>query len=99
MFLLYIGILLVLRIFTWTFVKMCSKFRDRATVGGRELDPATVFMGLTAFNALRLPLIMVPIGFVLLAQVGVSLARLDAFFALPDAPAVPVGDATRLQLS
>ena len=28
---------------------------------------------------------------------AVSLARLDAFFALPDAPAVPVGDATRLQ--
>jgi ABC-type multidrug transport system fused ATPase/permease subunit len=63
-------------------------------LSGQPLTPNLIFAALATYNALRLPLITIPLNFIQMSVMQVSLRRITGFLLLPEHqkhPAPPVG--------
>ncbi len=66
----------------------CATFTFMGLMG-YELSPNIIFGALAAFNAMRMPLITIPLNVIQLAVMNVSLRRLQGFFCLPEHTLLP----------
>jgi ABC-type multidrug transport system fused ATPase/permease subunit len=57
---------------------------------GGDLDTATVFSSLAAFQALRLPMIIIPFCLITISNITVSMKRITEFLLLPERVPIPM---------
>jgi hypothetical protein len=60
-----------------------------------NLDTATVFSAFAAYQALRLPMIMIPFCFITVSNMMVSFARITEYLLLPERALVPPIDSEK----